>query len=102
MSSDTDAAPKPGLRRGAFGLALRVARGFMRNGGMVLANAIAYDGLLSVVPLLLLATALFARLVERERFLHVVRQEVLAIVPEDNAAPFIDAPELLGMCAAAP
>jgi membrane protein len=91
MSSEPAVAGKRALLRSGFELALRVGRGFMRNEGMVLANAIAYDGLLSVVPLLLLATALFARLVDRARFLHVVRQEVLAIVPQENAAPFIAA-----------
>lgn len=91
MSTAPDAALPHSLPRRVLALALRVARGFRGNGGLVLANAIAYDGLLSVVPLLLLATALFARLVDRERFLHVVRQEVLAVVPEQNAGPFIDA-----------
>jgi YihY family inner membrane protein len=91
MSSEHAVAGKRVRLRGALELALRVGRGFVRNDGMVLANAIAYDGLLSVVPLVLLATALFARLADRERFLHVVRQEVLAIVPEQNAGPFIAA-----------
>jgi YihY family inner membrane protein len=91
MSTEPAVAGKRALLRITFELAQRVGRGFVRNEGMVLANAIAYDGLLSVVPLLLLATALFARLADRERFLHVVRQEVLAIVPRDNAAPFIEA-----------
>ena len=91
MSSAIDAAPPRSLPRRLFALVLRVARGFRSNGGLLLANAIAYDGLLSVVPLLLLATALFARLVDRERFLYVVRHEVLSIVPQQNAGPFIDA-----------
>ena len=91
MSAETDAAPPPSVARRALGLAQRVVRGFLGNNGLVLANAIAYDGLLSVVPLLLLATALFASVVDRDRFLHVVRQEVLAIVPRENAGPFIDA-----------
>ena len=79
------------LGRSTWQLALRVLGGFRRNGGMVLANAIAYDGLLSVVPLLLLATVLFARLVDREQFLHVMRQEVLAFVPPRSAGAVIDA-----------
>jgi YihY family inner membrane protein len=91
MAEPAAAQLAPSVLRGSLRLGLRVVRRFRDNGGLVLANAIAYDGLLSFVPLLLLATALFAQLVDRERFLQVIRAEVLAIVPPRTARPFIDA-----------
>ena len=76
--------------RALLGFSLRVVRGFSRNGSLVLAGAIAYNGLLSVVPLLLLASALFSRFVDRQRFLGVVRRWISEVVPSQKAEPVID------------
>jgi len=76
--------------RAMLGFTVRVARGFSRNGSLVLAGAIAYNGLLSVVPLLLLASALFSRFVDRQRFLGIVRRWISEIVPSQKAEPVID------------
>lgn len=66
---------------------LRVLRAFSQNGGWELVGALAYNGLLSVVPLFLLATAVFARFVDRERFIGVVAREIRQILPSRQAQP---------------
>jgi membrane protein len=73
------------------GFALRITRGFLRNGGLVLSGALAYNALLSVPPLLLLATSLFAGLVDRAHFVQVVTRELHQILPASKARPLIDA-----------
>ena len=69
------------------GFLLRVLRGFLRDGGVELAGALAYNGLLSVVPLFLLATAVFARFVDRQRFIQVVAREIRQLLPTAQAQP---------------
>jgi membrane protein len=71
--------------------ALRIARGFLRNGGLVLSGALAYNALLSVPPLLLLATSLFAGIVDRAHFVQVVTRELHRLLPASKARPLIDA-----------
>jgi len=66
---------------------LRTVRAFSRNGGWELVGALAYNGLLSVVPLFLLATAVFARFVDRERFIRVVAREMRQLLPAAHAQP---------------
>lgn len=68
----------------------RVVREFFANGGVTLAGAVAYNGLLSVIPLFLVAAALFARFVDRERFIAVTVGEISQVVPADLARPLTD------------
>ncbi|HEX7479844.1 MAG TPA: YihY/virulence factor BrkB family protein [Polyangiales bacterium] len=77
--------------RNLSSFALRVLRGFIANGGEVMASAIAYNGLLSVLPLFMLATAVFARFVDRESFIEVVTRELHLLIPSGSAKPVIDA-----------
>jgi membrane protein len=78
------------MARQLWGFALRVARGFLRNGGVVLSGAIAYNALLSVPPLFLLATSLFAGFVDRAHFVQVVTRELHQLLPESKARPLVD------------
>lgn len=78
------------LRHGSR-FCLRTVRAFSRSGGWELAGALAYNGLLSVVPLFLLATAVFARFVDRERFIRVVAREMRQFLPAANAQPIYQA-----------
>jgi membrane protein len=66
---------------------VRTLRAFSANGGWELVGALAYNGLLSVVPLFLLATAVFARFVDRERFITVVAREIRQMLPTVQAQP---------------
>jgi membrane protein len=69
----------------------RVGRGFVANGSFDRAGTVAYNGLLSVVPLCLLATAAFSPFVDRERFVRVVMRELRQLIPARTAAPVTDA-----------
>jgi membrane protein len=75
------------LAKQLLGFLLRALRGFFNNGGVELAGAVAYNGLLSVVPLFLLTTAIFTRFVDRERFLQVVAREIHQLLPSVQAQP---------------
>ena len=77
--------------------ALRILRGFVKNGGLELAGALAYNALLSVVPILLLVTAIFSRFVERQRFIRVVAREIRQLLPAAQAKPITEA--IVGMLA---
>jgi len=77
--------------RHVFGFALRVLRAFSANGGLDLVGALAYNGLLSVVPLFLLATAVFARFVDRQRFIQVVAREIRQVLPTVQTQPVNEA-----------
>jgi YihY family inner membrane protein len=68
----------------------RVVHGFFTSGAVDLASAVAYNALLSVIPLFLLSAALFARFVDRERFTAEVVREVHTLVPADLARPITD------------
>jgi membrane protein len=85
--ASTVVLPSP---RALLDFTVRVARGFSRNGSLVLAGAIAYNALLSLVPLLLLASALFSRFVDRQRFLGIVRRWISEVVPTQKAEPVIE------------
>jgi membrane protein len=74
------------LRRFAQ-FALRILRAFSANGGWELVGALAYNGLLSVVPLFILASSVFARFVDRDRFIRVVAREIRQLLPASQAAP---------------
>ena len=69
----------------------RVLRGFLVNGSFDRAGTVAYNGLLSAVPLCLLAAAAFSPFVDRERFARVVVRELRQLIPARTAAPVTDA-----------
>lgn len=66
---------------------VRTVRAFAANDGLDLVSALAYNGLLSVVPLFLLASAVFARFVDRDRFIIVVAHEIQQLLPSVQAQP---------------
>jgi membrane protein len=72
-------------------LAAHVVRTFVRNGGIDLAGAVAYNGLLSIIPMFLVVTAIFGRFVDRDEFVKVVLREISQVVPARLAAPVTDA-----------
>jgi membrane protein len=72
-------------------LAAHVLRAFVRNGAIDLAGAVAYNSLLSIIPLFLVVTAIFGRFVEREGFIDVVLREIAQVAPADLSAPLTDA-----------
>lgn len=79
------------LARQVLGFSLRTLRAFSANGGLELVGALAYNGLLSVVPLFLLTTAVFAPFVDRHTFIQVVAREMRQMLPAVQAQPITEA-----------
>src|SRR5262245_52080516 len=73
------AAARVLARPGAF--ALRVLTGFRANQGLLLAGAVAYYALLSLVPLLILVMIVLSHAVEPERLLAVLRDYLAFAIP---------------------
>lgn len=69
---------------GAF--ALRVLKAFSANQGLLLAGAVAYYTLLSIVPFLLLLLIVLSHVVERARLLSTVAEYIEFIAPGAGAA----------------
>lgn len=89
--SDMQAQHEAILPRQLLDFLRRTFRGFLDNGGVELAGALAYNSLLSAVPLLLLVTVTFARFVDQERFIQVVETEIRQALPSTQAGPVNDA-----------
>lgn len=68
-------------RVGAF--AWRVLRRFHRNKGLMLTSAVAYNALLSIVPVFGLALALLSRVVDPQDLRPLVEAELNALLPVD-------------------
>ena len=68
-----------GARLGRF--ALRVLRRFSENRGLLLAGAVAYNALLSVVPLGALLLVGLSTLVDEERVMRTIEQELHVVAP---------------------
>ena len=66
--------------------ALRVLKGFRANQGFLLAGAVAYYTLLSIVPLLLLAMIALSHVIETDRLVATLRQYLDLVVPGQSAA----------------
>lgn len=66
--------------------ALRVLKGFRANQGLLLAGAVAYYALLSLVPLLILVMIVLSHVFEPERLLGVLRDYLAFIVPGRSGA----------------
>jgi membrane protein len=69
---------------GAF--ALRVLRGFRANQGLLLAGAVAYYALLSLVPVLILFMILLSHAIDPERLLSVLSEYLAFVVPGGSDA----------------
>jgi membrane protein len=70
--------------------ALRTLRGFRRNQGLLLAGAIAYYALLSVVPLLILAVIALSHLVDQTELLNTLGRYLEWLVPSQSDAFLTD------------
>jgi len=76
--------------RNPWAFAWRVLRGFAANQGLLLAGAIAYYALLSLVPLLILSAILLSELVDQAVLLGTLAQYLDWLVPSQSAALLAD------------
>ncbi len=60
---------------------LRVLRGFRRNQGLLLAGAVAYYSLLSLVPLLILLLVALSHMIDRETLFQTVSTHLNMVIP---------------------
>lgn len=85
---------------GAF--ALQVLRGFLRNQGLLLAGAVAYYALLSVVPLLILAVIGLSHFVEQAELMETLARYLEWLLPGqswaviDELANFVEHRDVVG------
>jgi YihY family inner membrane protein len=79
MPPPRSAAARVLAHPGAF--ALRVLKGFRANQGLLLAGAVAYYALLSLVPLLILVMILLSHVIDQERVLSVLAEYLTFVVP---------------------
>ncbi len=75
---------RSGMRVHAGALALRTLRSFRANQGLLLAGAVAYYTLLSIVPLLILIIIALSQLVEPEELLQTLRRYLEWLVPTQS------------------
>lgn len=73
---------------GAF--AWRVLKGFRANQGLLLAGAVAYYALLSIVPLLILSVIVLSRLIDEGELLQTVARYLEWIVPGQSHAIVVE------------
>jgi len=78
--------PQPGSRHAAVlahpgAFALRVLKAFRANQGLLLAGAVAYYALLSIVPLLILSVIALSHLVDQAELLQTLRRYLEWLVP---------------------
>lgn len=78
-----------------LGFVFRVLRGFSTNQGLLLAGAIAYYALLSVVPLLILTVFLLSNLVSQGELLGVLGRYLEWLVPSQSQAVLGDVSRFL-------
>ncbi len=75
----SDRATKVLLHPGAF--AVQVVNGFRANQGLLLAGAVAYYALLSIVPLLILAVIALSHVVDQGELLHTIGRYLEWLLP---------------------
>jgi len=75
--------------------ALQVVRGFQRNQGLLLAGAIAYYALLSVLPLLILSVIALSHFVDQAVLLETVGRYLEWLVPSQSTAVLADVSSFL-------
>ena len=82
--------------------ALQVLRAFQANQGLLLAGAVAYYALLSIVPLLILMVIALSHVIDREELLATLRRALEYVVPGEGKAvvvelrAFLDHREVIG------
>ncbi len=64
-----------------YSFMLRVARGFIRNQGMLLSGAVAYYTLLSIVPLSILALVALTHLIEEQQLVQALSTYLDMVIP---------------------
>jgi membrane protein len=64
-----------------FSFLLRVLSGFRRNQGLLLASAVAYHTLLSIVPMSILALIVLSHFIEEERLIHTLSAYLEMLIP---------------------
>lgn len=81
----------------------RVLRGFLRNNGMLLAGAVAYYNLLSIVPLFTLVLLALSQFVDPARLVEIVHGYLALMLPAqagaiaDEVATFLDHRDVLSV-----
>jgi membrane protein len=83
MGTEPSATPivPPGIGRRIGSFCLRVIRDFQRNQGLLLAGAVAYYTLLSIVPLLALILVGLSHFVNEEQLIHTIARNLELLVP---------------------
>ena len=82
--------------------ALQVLKAFQANQGLLLAGAVAYYALLSIVPLLILMVIALSKVIDQEVLLATVRRALEYVVPGEGKAvvvelrAFLDHREVIG------
>lgn len=74
------------VARNPIAFAIRVARQFRRNQGLLLAGAVAYYAMLSLVPLLILSLMLLSHVFPEERVLQMLGDYLEFVVPGQSRA----------------
>jgi len=74
------------LLRHPWAFAILVVRAFMANQGLLLAGAVAYYALLSIIPLLILSVVALSHFVPEVELLHTIRRYLEWIVPGQSVA----------------
>jgi membrane protein len=64
-----------------FGFLMRVARGFIRNQGLLLSGAVAYYTLLSIVPLSILALIVLTHFIEEQQLILTLSTYLEMVIP---------------------
>ena len=85
----------------------RVLKGFKRNQGLLLSGGVAYNSLLSIIPMLALILIGFSQFIEQEKLLEIIIKELELIVPghaekiadEVGALLMVDAAHFIGLVA---
>lgn len=95
-------SPAKEIARHPFRFALRVLKAFNRNQGLLLSGAVAYNGLLSLIPLMGLLLIGLSHFMEPDALLETVKADLVLIVPAEasaltqNVASFLENRHLVG------
>jgi membrane protein len=81
-----NASPSTQLAHHPWAFALRTLRAFRANQGLLLAGAVAYYALLSIVPLLIISVIALSHVVDQAELLETARRYLEWLVPGQSAA----------------
>jgi membrane protein len=87
---------KDGTPARMLGLAVRVYRRFRRQRGLLLAGGVAYNTLLSLLPLLLVLLSTLSIFIEQETLLELLSQELVQVVPDLSETIIMETQSFLG------